>query len=121
MHLLYKRIGNIKIPIDLQLKLFDQTIVPILLYGCEAKSFQNTKMIENVHNDFLRHILNLRESTPIYMLYGELGRRPLLIDIKNHMVSYWMSVINGKQSKLYKLLYDILYYETNLVTTNTNE
>ena len=33
MHLLYKRIRNLNIPLDLQIKLFDQTIVPILLYG----------------------------------------------------------------------------------------
>ena len=114
MHLLYKRIRNINIPIDLQLKLFDQTIVPILLYGCEVWGFQNTQLIENVHNEFLRHILNLRKSTPIYMLHGELGRRPLFINIKNRMISYWMSIVNGKQPKLSYLLYNILYYETNI-------
>ena len=60
MHLLYKRMGNINIPTDLQLKLFDQTIAPILLYGCEVQGFQNTQLIENVHNEFLRHIFKVR-------------------------------------------------------------
>jgi hypothetical protein len=32
MHLLYTRIFNLDLPIDLQLKLFEQTIVPILTY-----------------------------------------------------------------------------------------
>ena len=36
MHLLLKRIRTLNIPLDLQLKLFDHTIVPILLYGPEV-------------------------------------------------------------------------------------
>ena len=35
MHLLYMRINNLDLPIDLQLKLFDSTILPIMTYGCE--------------------------------------------------------------------------------------
>ena len=35
MHLLYKRIRNLKLPLDLQIELFNHTILPILLYGCE--------------------------------------------------------------------------------------
>ena len=49
LQLLYKRINNLHIPIDLQIHLFDHTILPILLYGCEIWGFQNTKMLENVH------------------------------------------------------------------------
>ena len=41
MHLL-KRIHTLNIPLDLQLKLFDDTIVPILLYGSEVWGFENT-------------------------------------------------------------------------------
>ena len=37
--LLYKRINNLHIPIDLQIHLFDHTILPILLYGCETWGF----------------------------------------------------------------------------------
>ena len=77
LHLLYKKIHNLHIPIDLQLQLFDHTIVPILLYGCEVWGFQNTKLIETVHTKFLRNITKLRKSTPLYMLYAELGRAPL--------------------------------------------
>ena len=113
MHLLYKRIRNLKLPIDLQIQLFDHTIVPILLYGSEVWGYQNTQILENLHNEFLRNILNLRKSTPIYMLHTELGRWPLQINIKKRMIGYWISIINGKQSKLSKLLYNILLNEFN--------
>ena len=36
MHVLFKRICNLNIPIDLQLHLFDHVILPIALYGCEV-------------------------------------------------------------------------------------
>ena len=67
LQLLYKRINNLHIPIDLQIHLFDHTILPVLLYGCEIWRFQNTKMLENVHNQFLRSITKLRKSTPIHV------------------------------------------------------
>ena len=39
MQLLRKRILNLHLPVNCQLKLFDQTIVPVLLYGSETFFF----------------------------------------------------------------------------------
>ena len=41
MYLLRKRIANLYWPVDCQLKHFDQTIVPIFLYGSEVTGFEN--------------------------------------------------------------------------------
>ena len=49
---LYKRIRNLNLPIDLQLLLFDHPISPIALYSCEVWGFENTHLIENLHNEF---------------------------------------------------------------------
>lgn len=106
MYLLYTRINNIDLPLDLQLKLFDHTIVPILTYGCEIWGFENLNLIERVHTDFLRKITKSRKSTPIYMLYAELGRYPLEIIIKIKMLGFWNRIISGKQGKLSYLLYE---------------
>ena len=74
MYLLFFRINNLNLPIDLQLKLFDHTVIPILMYGCEIWSFENTDMLERVHTEFMRKITKTRKSTPLYALYAELGR-----------------------------------------------
>ena len=71
-YMLYKCIRNLNLPIDLQLKLFDNTIVPFLLYGYEILGYQNTNIMENVHNEFIRNILKVKKSTSIYMLHAEL-------------------------------------------------
>ena len=82
MHLLFCRINNLYLPIDLQLLLFDQTIVHILTYGCEIFGFENIEMLETIHTYFLKRITKCRRNTPSYILYAELGRFPLEITIK---------------------------------------
>ena len=95
LHLLYKKIRNFNLPIDMQLKMFDHTILPILHYGCEVWGYENIDQIEAFHNYFLCKISNLRKSTPIYILHGELGRFPISINIKMRMINFWVSLING--------------------------
>ncbi|MCG8034996.1 MAG: hypothetical protein JAZ03_22865 [Candidatus Thiodiazotropha taylori] len=103
------RIDNLSLPLDLQLKLFDHTVLPILCYGSEIWGFENLKIIENIHNEFLRKITKVRGSTPMYMLYAELGRYPVEIIIKSRMIGFWNRLITGKQSKLSFILYQTLY------------
>jgi hypothetical protein len=62
--------------------LFDKMVKPILLYGCEISGFGNNDVLEKVLLKFCKMILNLKTSTPNYMIYGELGRYPVEIDIK---------------------------------------
>lgn len=83
LHFLYTRISNIDLPVDLILKLFDHTIVPILTYNCEVWGYENSDIIEQVHSSFLRYITKVRKSTPLFMLRAELGRYPLSIIIKS--------------------------------------
>ena len=40
LHLLYMRINNLHLPVDLQLKLFDNTVLPILTYGSEVFGYE---------------------------------------------------------------------------------
>jgi hypothetical protein len=42
LYCLHRKLRNISIPIDLQLKLFDTLILPILTYGCEVWVYENT-------------------------------------------------------------------------------
>lgn len=100
MHLLFTRINNADLPIDLTMKLFDHTVAPILTYGSEIFGYENIDILEKVHNDFLRKLTGARKSTPLYMLYGELGRYPIAISIKSRMVSFWNRLVSGKETKL---------------------
>jgi hypothetical protein len=107
------------LPLDLALKLFDNTVAPILLYSSEIWGYENLNIVEKVHNDFLRRITLLRKSTPLYMIYAELGRYPLSILVKCRMINFWNRLITGKQSKisyiLYKYMLEIPNFESKWI------
>ena len=64
LYALYYKLRNLATPIDLQLKLFDSLIAPILVYSCEIWGFENKQGIEKLHLQILKKILNLRNNTP---------------------------------------------------------
>ena len=70
-------------------------------------------MIEKVHNDFLCKIILARKSTPLYMLYGELGRFYIEVIIKSRMVGYWNKLIQSKGTNISFLMYQYLIHTPN--------
>ena len=67
LYCLYRKLRNISIPIDLQFKLLDTLILPILTYGSEIWGYENTKQLEKLHLEFCRNILGVRTTTPNFM------------------------------------------------------
>ena len=107
LYALYGKIRNINIPVDLQLKLFDSLIEPILLYSCEVWGFENTDILERIHLQFLKYTLSVRTSTPNFMVYGETGKFPIDVSLKLRILNFWTKLLvnNNKLSgKLYQLL-----------------
>ena len=100
MHFLFVKINNADLPLDLALKLFDHTVLPILTYGSEIFGYENLEIIERVHNNFLRKITNSRKSTPMSFLYGELGRYPISVIIESRMIAFWNRLVSGKEDKI---------------------
>jgi hypothetical protein len=108
MFTVLKIIRKLDVPIDCMLKLFDNLIQPILLYGCEVWGFENVNILERVHLKFCKYILNVKQSTPDYMVYGELGRFPLSILVKVRQIKFWGKIIKP-DSKLVNIVYKVMY------------
>ena len=108
MHSLRRTFYEKHIPLDCQLDLLEKTIEPILLYGAEIWGFENTEIIEKCRLKILKHLLNVKQSTPAYMVYGETGTLPLKVTIKKRMVMFWHRIITGKADKLSSQLYQIM-------------
>ena len=103
LFMLYTKLRNIPIPVDLQLKLFDSLILPAQLYGCEIWGLGNNNVFEKTQLQFCKYILKLRSSTQNYMIYGELGRIPVDITFKLRMACFWNKLIQNT-SKLSGIL-----------------
>ena len=112
LFMLYRKLRNIRLPVDLQLKLFDTLIFPAQLYGCEIWGFGNYNIFEKTQLQFCKHILKLRSSTPNYMICGELGRIPVDITIKLRMACFWNKLIQNT-SKLSVIMYKVMLFLSN--------
>ena len=78
--------------------------------------YEKLQIIEKVHLQFCKQILNVKKSTPNFMVFGELGRLPLEIQVKLRMVSFWSKLVhdeNKLSSILYKLIFSINNNERN--------
>ena len=112
-----------KLPIKMALKLFNSQIVPILLYGAEVwgpymgfdyPSWEKGK-IERVHTQFLKRILGCNIQTSNNMIRGEVGNRPLLIDVIKRVVTYTKNIKERPTSAVYSA-YE--FESTNDITPN---
>lgn len=56
---------------------------------------------------FLKHILNIKKSTPNCIVYGETGVLPLKVDIQARMIGYWSKLVCPNVSNLSTKLYFI--------------
>jgi hypothetical protein len=107
LYCLNRKLRNISIPIDLQLKLFDTLILPIITYDCEVWGYENTKQLEKLHLQFCRNILGVTTTTN-FMTYEELGRTPIDICIKLRIVNFWNRLISNEK-KVSCILYKIMF------------
>jgi sorting nexin-29 len=84
-----------QINIQTKLFLFEKTIEPILLYGCEVWGQEDFAQIEIFHRSYLRKLIGIHKSAPSCMTYGEVGKTQLKYKIWRRMIGYWISNITA--------------------------
>ena len=109
MYSLLRKMKRLALPIDTQIDLFEKTVKPILLYGCEPWAFVNNQILEKVQLKFLKYIQNIKKSTPTHIIYGETGVYPLSIDIETRFISFWSKIILRKHNYLLTNVYRHIY------------
>ena len=87
------------------LKLFDSTVLTILLYGSKVWGYSNLDYIEKLHLKFCKILLVVKKSTANILVYGELGRHPISVHVKSRMLNYWFRIASGTVMKLSGILY----------------
>ena len=81
----------------------------------KAMIFENSRRhthyandVEMLHTKFCRYILQVRKSTNLTGLYGELGRTPMLIGRKLCMIRYWIKILKADDDFVPKKIYSML-------------
>ena len=116
MYSLLSKTYHLHLPIDILLELFDQLVLPILLYGSEIWGFDVLKDLEIFHMKFCKRILNVRKTNANCMVLCELGRLKLEKYVESRMLNFWCNIVHSGQEKLSGKVYVILkiLYEQNI-------
>ena len=79
MFSLIKKSRRLHLTIETQLELFETTIMPIALYGCEVWGHSNLQQVEVFYKRYVKYILKLGNCTPTSYYHpwgnGTHGRR----------------------------------------------
>ena len=110
-----------KLPPRLAIKIFYSQIVPILLYGSEVwgpyidndYTSWDKNRIERVHSQYLKRVLGCNYHTSNIMTRGEVGVRPLIVQVLKRVIRYKIN-INQRNSSTAK---SALQFESRNNTT----
>lgn len=108
MHRLFSVFYQYEFKTNQKCKLFDTLVSSVLNYSSEIWGYHEGKDIEAIHTKFLRKLLCVNKSTNLAGLYGELGRLPLYIMRKIHMIRYWFKLLTSENDCLIKRIYLML-------------
>ena len=113
MYSLIAKCRRLALPIDIQLKLFDSLVLPIVTYGCEIWGYSQCTLAEKLHLKFCKIILNCKQSTPTCMVLGELGRYPIMNYVKSRMVNFWSKLVQKDHSSIANIMYCLIFNMQN--------
>ena len=108
MYSMLNKIYHLDLPVDIQIELFDQLVLPILLYGSEIWGFDVIRDLEVFHMKFCKQILKVNKSTANCMVLGELGRFKLDKYIENRMINFWCGLVHNSKTKMSGMIYEIV-------------
>ena len=87
---------------ELFFKMFDAQVQPSLLYASELWGIKEQTKIESAHMFACKKFLNVDVKTPNSLIYGELGRFPLVINSTIRAVKYWLKILKMPDNRLPK-------------------
>ena len=116
---MHKLVRKEALPVDIQLLLLDSMIEKIFIHGSEVWGYENLKFIEQIHLKYCKRVLQVRNTTPNFMVLGELGRFPIEVKVKLRMISFWSRLIQS-ESKLSSILYKLMLFFMNKISKLSN-
>ena len=121
MYSLIRKSRSLILALDLQIELYEKMVKSILLYGSDVWGFGNLDVLERSVLKFLKLILQMKSSTPNFMVFGETGVYPIYIDIYCRVISFWATLVSGPPAKLSYIVYRIAYSMYTFENNSSNK
>lgn len=111
LYALYRNMnGAFRKNVQLTIGLFDTLIKPILTYCCEIWGFDGKynelrDPIEQVQTKCCKMLLGVSKRAVNSACRAELGRFPLIIEVKSRIISFWLRILTLPGNRLSKIAY----------------
>ena len=96
MYSLLQKAKILRLPFDIIFELYEQCVIPVLLYGSEVWGFENLTSIEIFHRKFYKLVLKSFKFTPNCMIYGETNSVDIQTKVDIRMANFWLKLKSGK-------------------------
>ena len=114
MYSLLHKAKILRLPFDITFELYEQCVIPVLLYGSEVWGFENLTRVEVFHRQFFKLVLKAFKFTPNCMIYGETNTVDIQTKVNIRMTNFWLKMKSSKIkiSVMMNSLLSKLYEET---------
>ena len=115
MYSLLQKAKILRLPFDIIFELYEQCVIPVLLYGSEVWGFESLASVEVFHRKFFKLVLKTFKFTPNCMIHGETNTVDIQTKVDIRMANFWLKLKSGKMkiSTAMCSLLSKLYEESN--------
>ena len=115
MYSLLQKAKTLRLPFDIIFELYEQCVIPVLLYGSEVWGFESLASVEVFHRKFFKLVLKTFKFTPNCMIYGETNTVDIQTKVDIRMANFWLKLKYGKMKISVAMcsLLSKLYEESN--------
>ena len=105
--------------INLAFKLFDQQILPKLLYGVPVWGIGRFELLERLQTTFIKKMMSLPNHTAGYILRLEFGRYQIQMKAFKRTMGFWAKLIRMDNDRLPKICLNDELYKREATLDNT--
>ena len=96
--------NRLKLSVELQCGIYNNLVIPVLLYACEIWGFSDLSSVELFHRKCLKTILRVNKFTAHAIIYGETGSHKIELNINKRIINFWNHLKND-QGKISNMIF----------------
>ena len=96
MYALLQKAKILRLPFDIIFELYEQCVIPVLLYGSEVWGFESLASVEIFQRKFFKLVLKTFKFIPNCMIYGETNTVDIQTKVDIRMANFWLKLKSGK-------------------------
>ena len=86
--------------LDIHIKLFNALIKSAYIYAAPTWMWKKSEILESIQIQYFKRIFHLQINSPAYLIYSELGIRPLKVNLIQATFNFWIKIMSHQKPKI---------------------